>query len=69
MEQPHSCGSGVARFLTGFPALLLLTVLAYLWPAQSVIKYYNLEYPLWGLFVGMLICNTANRDGETRIAG
>lgn len=50
-------------YLIAFPILYLLTVAAFLLAAQSVIKYYNFEYPLWGLFVGMLICNTVGLPG------
>ncbi len=51
-------GQGIGRFLSAMPVLFLLTTLAYVLAAQDVIKYYNFEYPLWGLFVGMLVCNT-----------
>lgn len=53
----------LASYLIAFPALFILSVAAFLLAAQSVVKYYNFEYPLWGLFVGMLICNTVGLPG------
>jgi len=51
-------GLPVRRFLVAFPFVFLLATFAYLLAAQEVIKNYNFEYPLWGLFVGLLVCNT-----------
>jgi len=45
-------------FLVAFPAVFLLAVLAYVMAKQAVIEKYNLEYVLWALLVGMIICNT-----------
>ena len=45
-------------FLLAFPAVFLLAVLAYVMAKQAVIEKYNLEYALWALLVGMVICNT-----------
>lgn len=42
------------------PGLILLAILAglaYLLASQKVIKYYNLEYPLWALAVGLFVGN------------
>ncbi|WP_437200774.1 YeiH family protein [Planctomicrobium sp. SH664] len=50
-------GQGGA-FLRAFPAVFLLAALAYVMSGQSVIKAYNLEYALWALLVGLVICNT-----------
>jgi uncharacterized membrane protein YadS len=47
-----------AAFLKAFPLVFLLAVLAYVLAGQSVIKAYNLEYALWALLVGLIICNT-----------
>jgi uncharacterized membrane protein YadS len=51
-------GLQVRRFVLAFPWVFALAIMAYLLAAQEVIKNYNFEYPLWGLFVGMLVCNT-----------
>jgi len=46
------------HFLIGFSALFLLAVLAFLMTAQEVVKYYNFEYVLWALLLGLGISNT-----------
>ncbi|MBU6276269.1 MAG: putative sulfate exporter family transporter [Planctomycetes bacterium] len=51
-------GHAVARVIPGAAVLGLLGALAYLLAAQKVIHYYNLEYPLWALVVGLVIGNT-----------
>jgi uncharacterized integral membrane protein (TIGR00698 family) len=48
----------IIPFLKAFTVLFLLTTLAYVLAGQAVIKYYNLEYPLWALMIGMVISNT-----------
>ncbi len=48
----------LAPFLKAFPAVFLLSVIAYLMATQVVIEKSNLEYALWALLVGMIICNT-----------
>lgn len=50
-------GDGLA-FLTAYPLIFLLAVVSYVLAGQSVIKAYNLEYALWALIVGLVICNT-----------
>ncbi|HBB73455.1 MAG TPA: putative sulfate exporter family transporter, partial [Planctomycetaceae bacterium] len=50
-------GGSVRRFLPGGALLAALTCLAYLLAAQKVVKFYNLEYPLWALAVGLLVGN------------
>jgi uncharacterized integral membrane protein (TIGR00698 family) len=50
-------GRHVAPLLTGALALALLAGAAYLLAAQKVIHFYNLEYPLWALLIGILIGN------------
>lgn len=42
-------------FIVAFPAVFLLGLLALLLSEQSIIKYYNLEYPLWGLVIGFIL--------------
>jgi uncharacterized integral membrane protein (TIGR00698 family) len=51
-------GHSLGRYLVAFPALFALAVLSYLLAEQAVIKYYNLEYAMWALLVGMVVCNT-----------
>lgn len=51
-------GVGGAAFQTAFPAIFLLAVLSFVLAGQSLIKAYNLEYALWALLVGLIICNT-----------
>lgn len=50
-------GAGL-EFLKGFPFVFALAMLSYVLAGQSVIKAYNLEYALWALLVGLIICNT-----------
>jgi uncharacterized integral membrane protein (TIGR00698 family) len=50
-------GRAVVRMLPGAVALAFLAGLAYLLSAQKVVHFYNLEYPLWALLVGLLIGN------------
>jgi uncharacterized integral membrane protein (TIGR00698 family) len=51
-------GQSVSQYLIAFPAIFGLALLSYLLAEQAVIKYYNLEYALWALLVGMVVCNT-----------
>ena len=47
---------------SAIPGLVLVAILAglaYLLASQKVIKYYNLEYPLWALAVGLFVGNAA----------
>lgn len=48
-------GRSLPRFLTGFAVVFLLAFLTYMLSEQAIIKYYSLEYPLWGLAVGLLV--------------
>ncbi len=48
----------VVPFLTAFSVVFALAVVAYLLATQAVIEKSNLEYALWALLVGMIICNT-----------
>ncbi|MBI1314345.1 putative sulfate exporter family transporter [bacterium] len=51
-------GHNPLKFAIGFIGVFCLAVLAYVLAGQDVIKYYNLEYALWALAVGMIISNT-----------
>ena len=50
-------GRSIAPMLGGAIALALLAGMAFLLAAQKVIHFYNLEYPLWALMLGILIGN------------
>ncbi|MFN6164177.1 MAG: YeiH family protein [Planctomycetota bacterium] len=45
-------------FLVSYTTVFILSVLAFLMASQSTVKYYNLEYVLWALLLGLLISNT-----------
>ncbi len=45
--------------IAGLVLLAFLAGLSYLLASQKVIKYYNLEYPLWALAVGLFVGNAA----------
>jgi uncharacterized integral membrane protein (TIGR00698 family) len=51
-------GRSVRACLPGAILLATLACLAYVLAGQKVVKYYNLEYPLWALAVGLLVGNT-----------
>lgn len=46
------------RFVPAFVVVFLLAVVALVLASHSVIKWANLEYPLWALLVGLSISNT-----------
>ncbi len=54
----HFMGSCVRRFALAFAVVFGLATLAYVLATHKVIEYYNLEYPLWALMLGLLISNT-----------
>lgn len=60
-------GEGIA-FLKAFPVVFVLAMLSYALAGQSVIKAYNLEYALWALIVGLVICNTIGTPAFVRPA-
>lgn len=51
-------GESFARFAAGFVPLFVLACVAYVLAAQALVKWANLEYPLWALLVGLSISNT-----------
>lgn len=61
-------GKSPVQFLKGFVVIFLMALLTYLLSEQEVIKYYNLEYPLWGLLVGLLVNLTVGVPGFVRPA-
>ena len=52
-------GGSLRRFLLGGCVLAALACLAYVMASQKLVKYYNLEYPLWALAVGLFVGNAA----------
>ena len=56
-------GRSLLKFLPGFGCVFLMAFLTYLLAEQEIIKYYSLEYPLWGLVVGLLVNFTIGRPG------
>jgi uncharacterized integral membrane protein (TIGR00698 family) len=52
-------GRGVRACLPGAILLAVLACLAYVLSGQKVVKFYNLEYPLWALAVGLFVGNAA----------
>lgn len=53
----RAMGCRLIRFAGGFCVVFLLAVLAFVLAGQKVIAYYNLEYVLWALLVGLMISN------------
>ncbi len=51
-------GRPTKNLLIGVSTTVLLACLAYVLSGQEVIKYYNLEYALWALLIGLVISNT-----------
>ena len=51
-------GESVFSFGIAFVFVFSLAVLSYILAGQETIKYYNLEYALWALLIGMVISNT-----------
>lgn len=52
-------GRSVVAYLPAAAVLAGLACLAYLLAGQKLVKYYNLEYPLWALSVGLFVANAA----------
>jgi uncharacterized integral membrane protein (TIGR00698 family) len=48
----------VGPFLLGYNLMFVFAVLAFLMASQSTIKYFNFEYVLWALLLGLIISNT-----------
>ncbi len=58
-------GEPIVPFVRAFVVVFLLATAAYVLAGQEVIKYYNLEYALWAILIGMVISNTV---GKRRIS-
>lgn len=61
-------GRGLVRFVPAFLVVFGLATLSFVLAGQEVIQQYNLEYVLWGLLIGMLICNTLGTPAFLRPA-
>lgn len=61
-------GEPLGRFAIAFVPLFFLALLSYVMAAHSVIKWANLEYPLWALLVGLAISNTVGLPAWLRPA-
>jgi uncharacterized integral membrane protein (TIGR00698 family) len=59
----QAMGQSTKNYLIAFPVVFALAVLAQAGGAHSVSKAYNLETPLWGLIIGLLISNTIKTPG------
>ena len=51
-------GERALPFAVAYVVVFLLATASYVLAGQNVIKYYNLEYALWALLLGMVISNT-----------
>lgn len=49
---------GLGPFFLGYSLLFGFAILAFLMASQSTVKYYNFEYVLWALLLGLMISNT-----------
>jgi uncharacterized membrane protein YadS len=54
----RAMGRPAGRFARGFVGLFLLAGLAYVLAEQVVVKYYNLEYAVWALALGLAVSHT-----------
>jgi uncharacterized membrane protein YadS len=64
----HVMGTSFGRFARAFPIVFLLATLSYVLAGQDVIRYYNLEYALWALLVGLVISNTVGTPNWLKAA-
>lgn len=61
-------GERFGPFAVAFLPMFLLAFLSYVMAAHSVVKWANLEYPLWALLVGLSISNTVGMPAWLRPA-
>ncbi|WP_406676500.1 YeiH family protein [Moorella sp. ACPs] len=50
-------GENLGRYLAGFVVVFILAIIAQILASHNIAKSYNLEVPLWGLIVGLIISN------------
>jgi uncharacterized integral membrane protein (TIGR00698 family) len=60
--------ASLTQFVASYTGVFVLAILAYVLSEQEVVSHYNLEYPLWALFVGLAISNTVGMPGWMRPA-
>ncbi|MGC4003927.1 MAG: putative sulfate exporter family transporter [Pirellulales bacterium] len=53
-----SMGRSVGKFLPAYIGVACLAALAFVMATQSTLLYYNLEFVIWALVVGLVISNT-----------
>jgi hypothetical protein len=53
-----SIGESVKRYWIAFPALFLLTTLAYVLGRQETLSGWGVDQLIWGLVVGLVVSNT-----------
>jgi uncharacterized integral membrane protein (TIGR00698 family) len=56
-------GMPVGKFISGFPAVFILSLIASMIGGNSTISYYGLETVFWALLLGLLISNTLGVPG------
>ena len=61
-------GEPLLPSVVAFAAMAVLTTISLILTGQDTVKYYNFEYPIWALLVGMLISNTIGTPSFLRPA-
>ncbi len=51
-------GNSVGKFLLGFVAVFIVSVLSYFLAGQATMKHYGIGYAAWAIALGMIIANT-----------
>jgi uncharacterized integral membrane protein (TIGR00698 family) len=54
----HFLGFGFIRFFKGYFAVFALALIAYVLGAQTTLAEFGLGFPLWAIFLGIIIANT-----------
>jgi uncharacterized integral membrane protein (TIGR00698 family) len=54
----HFLGFGFIRFFKGYFAVFTLALVAYVLGAQTTLAEFGLGFPLWAIFLGIIIANT-----------
>ena len=61
-------GTRLGRFIPAFFVVFLLAAIALALSSQEAIKFYNLEYALWALLIGLAVSNTVGTPAWLRPA-
>lgn len=64
----RAMGHSPVRFAIAFVPVFLLAVCSYVQAGQATIESLNLEYALWALLLGLVICNTVGTPAWLRPA-